>query len=208
MVWFSLRFQPWKAEDPNSRQFIGVGAFNLVRATAYEAIGGHRPLALAVADDLALGKLIKRRGFRQGFLQGKGEVMLPLPPTLAELVRGLYKNSFASFNFNPLLSLASAYFIFRLNVYSFARPWLTTGSDRIASVIALGCLWLAYTQASRLLGRSFRESIGIALMAWSGGLLFVWTLLASTLLTLRQGGVVWRGTLYPTRLLKEHQVKV
>ena len=57
---FGAYLQPWKAKDPNSSKFCGVGAFNLIRRTSYEGIGTHEALRLEIADDLKLGKLIKR----------------------------------------------------------------------------------------------------------------------------------------------------
>ena len=47
------------------RAAVGVGAFNLVRRAAYEAIGTHERLRMEVADDVMLGRLIKQRGFSQ-----------------------------------------------------------------------------------------------------------------------------------------------
>ncbi|MBW2671644.1 MAG: glycosyltransferase family 2 protein [Deltaproteobacteria bacterium] len=52
-----LLFKPWKAKDPNSKRYIGVGAFNLVKASAYKAISGHRSIALHPIDDIMLGKV-------------------------------------------------------------------------------------------------------------------------------------------------------
>ncbi len=42
----------------------GGGAFGLVRAKAYDAIGGHRTLKASVVDDVRLAIEIKRAGFR------------------------------------------------------------------------------------------------------------------------------------------------
>src|SRR5258706_75237 len=44
---FSLYARPWKAADPRSRCFIGIGAFNLVRAEVYRAVGGHARMTAA-----------------------------------------------------------------------------------------------------------------------------------------------------------------
>src|SRR5262245_16515283 len=45
-VFFLTLMRPWKARDPRSRHFIGIGAFNLVRRAAYEAAGTHRAIAM------------------------------------------------------------------------------------------------------------------------------------------------------------------
>src|SRR5262249_15789841 len=44
-VFFSLYSRPWKAPDPKSPRHIGIGAFNLIRASVYRAIGTHRAIA-------------------------------------------------------------------------------------------------------------------------------------------------------------------
>ena len=43
-VFFSAYMRQWKAKDPRSPRFVGVGAFNLVARDAYRAIGSTRPL--------------------------------------------------------------------------------------------------------------------------------------------------------------------
>src|ERR1700759_114965 len=43
---FSLFARPWKPADPRSSRFIGVGAFNLIRAKAYRAVDGHEAIRM------------------------------------------------------------------------------------------------------------------------------------------------------------------
>ena len=54
----------WQINRDRGSRGLGVGAFNLVRRTAYQAIGGHQPLRLEVLDDIKLGILLRRGGFR------------------------------------------------------------------------------------------------------------------------------------------------
>ena len=58
--------EAWRVSDPRSRSYLGVGAFQLLRRSAYEAIGTHRRLALEVVDDMKLGKLVKLSRLRSG----------------------------------------------------------------------------------------------------------------------------------------------
>lgn len=94
-IFFSGYLRPWRAKDPASRSFIGVGAFNLVTAEAYKAAGTHRAIAMRPDDDLKLGKLLKRAGYRQGMVLGMGLLEVEWYSSLSELIDGLMKNAFA-----------------------------------------------------------------------------------------------------------------
>jgi glycosyltransferase involved in cell wall biosynthesis len=207
-VWFSTRYQTWNIENPRSRQFIGIGAFNLVRASAYRAIGTHEGLALTVADDLALGKLLKRAGFRLGYRDGTGEVKVRWQPNLRSAVRGIYKNSFASMNFNVPVVAFSAASVLLLNIYPFFALFHAIGWRRVACGLALAALLAVYYLSARRLGASRREAAGIAVCSWFGGALMAWAMVASAWITLRNGGVNWRGTFYPISTLKGKQVRL
>jgi hypothetical protein len=69
------------------------------------------------------------------------------------------------------------------------------------SLVALGALYWRY--------RRFADPNGPLTMLWlltfpAAALLFVYAMMRSTVLTLVRGGVVWRGTFYPLRELREH----
>ena len=56
--------RPWRVSDPRAhRDAIGVGAFNLVKRSAYEQVGGFEALRMEVVEDLALGRSIAQIGF-------------------------------------------------------------------------------------------------------------------------------------------------
>jgi hypothetical protein len=208
LVWFLTRFQMWKIEDEKSRQFIGIGAFNLVRSDAYRAVGTHEALALTVADDMALGKLIKQSGFRQGLLDGSEEVRVRWQNGLGGTVRGLYKNSFASLDFNLLATGVAAGLMLALNVLPYLLPFVTPGVTRLAAILALALMVGVFAKTAQSMGVKPLPALAMGLMAGFGGTLFAWVLVASAALTYKQGGVVWRGTLYPISLLKGRQVKI
>ena len=45
-VFFSMYSRPWKARERRSRAHTGIGAFNLIRTSAYHAIGDRRAIAM------------------------------------------------------------------------------------------------------------------------------------------------------------------
>jgi glycosyltransferase involved in cell wall biosynthesis len=94
-----LWLEPWKVSDPKSPRYAGSGAFQLLRRSAYEAIGTHRRLALEVVEDLKLGKLVKVRGFRSGMALSDGMVRVRWHEGLHGIIHGLTKNSFAACNY-------------------------------------------------------------------------------------------------------------
>ena len=82
-VFFSAYMRQWKAKDPRSPRFIGVGAFNLVAHDAYRAIGTHQAIAMRPDDDIKLGKLLKKAGYRQELVLGMGMLVVEWYSSLA-----------------------------------------------------------------------------------------------------------------------------
>ncbi len=52
---FVFGHRPWKVADPKTKDHIGVGAFNMIRRTVYEALGTYQALRFDVLDDMKLG---------------------------------------------------------------------------------------------------------------------------------------------------------
>jgi glycosyltransferase involved in cell wall biosynthesis len=76
--------------------YMGIGAFNLVRAAAYRDAGGHVPLRMTVCDDWMLGLLLRRAGgSARAFLAG-ADVVADWFATPFGMVRALEKNYFAA----------------------------------------------------------------------------------------------------------------
>ena len=61
---FVFGHRPWKVADPKTKDHMGVGAFNLVRRSVYEAVGTYEALRMEVLDDMKLGKVVKNAGLR------------------------------------------------------------------------------------------------------------------------------------------------
>ena len=99
-VFFSMYARPWKVRDPRSSAHIGVGAFNLIRREVYRAIGGHRAIAMRPDDDIKLGKLVKKHGFRQDVAVGRDLITVEWYASIGELVDGLMKNAFAGVDYS------------------------------------------------------------------------------------------------------------
>lgn len=202
MMFFGMAFlmgtRPWRAIDPKSRGYTGIGAFQIVRRSAYEKAGTHRRLAMEVVDDLKLGKIVKEAGFRSGVARGEDAVSVHWHAGLANIVRGTTKNFFAATGFK-LRILALQFFgtllMFVLPVAAlpFMRGWALV----FAAISALLALILA-SGAAKGIGASPAYGLTYPL----GAVIICWMLLRSTVVTLWQGGVTWRGTFYPIEELK------
>jgi len=91
-----IYFPTFLALSPRVRRLaLGGGAFNLVRRTAYAAIGGHRRLANSVVDDIRLAMELKQAGFATEMKLGNHLVSLRMYHGRRELVDGFTKNTHA-----------------------------------------------------------------------------------------------------------------
>jgi cellulose synthase/poly-beta-1,6-N-acetylglucosamine synthase-like glycosyltransferase len=197
----------WRVADRGSRDAVGVGAFNLMRRSTYEAVGGWERLRMEVIEDLRMGYLIKQAGFASRVVTGRNLVRIRWAHGAWGVVTNLTKNVFAAFRFRIGLSIAGAVAIAVMCLLPFAGIVLGAGWDRawlwpsLASLVALAALYWRY--------RRFADPNGPLTTLWlltfpAAALLFVYAMVRSTALTLIRGGVVWRGTFYPLRELREH----
>jgi hypothetical protein len=198
-VMASFAMRPWKVRDPKARDHIGVGAFNLIRRSAYEAIGTYEKLRLEVVDDIKLGESIKRAGLRQDVVCGPGLVTLRWAVGATGIIGTLEKNLFAFLRFRLSLVLAVCAATFLLCVWPFAGLALAHSWARAPFAVAAAMIALAYT----LTARYAAGSGWLFLTCPFGGLLFITAVLRSTYRALRDGAVTWRGTKYSLAELKK-----
>src|SRR5262249_51176913 len=93
---FSVASNASAVSNPKSKAYVGVGAFQLLRRTAYEASGTHARLAMEVVDDMKLGKIVKQAGFRSGAALAQSFVSVRWHSGLGNIIRGVTKNFFAT----------------------------------------------------------------------------------------------------------------
>ncbi len=195
---FALRFRPWKVADPRSRAYVGIGAFNLVRADAYRRMGGHAALPMEVADDVKLGKKMKESGGRAECGVAGSLIRVRWVEGLRGIVVGLTKNMFAGFEYRVAPALGGIAGVFLITVLPVIG--LAVG-DAVTRVICAGTL-LCMAALVRLVAPAQKVSPLYGLAFPLAGLLIIYIILRSMFFTYRQGGVVWRGTLYPLEELR------
>ena len=191
--------RPWRVSNPESkRDALGIGAFNLLTRSAYLQIGGFETLRMEIIEDLALARRIKHAGLVQRVAFGRGLVSLHWASGLHGLVGVMTKNLFSAFRFYIWLALLGCLWLLVFCVAPAVGLFFPL--TRIPAILTVAAVVWAY----RLMSRHSGISPGYALFFPFAALVFVFALLRSTLVTLKRGGVVWRGTFYPLTELRKY----
>lgn len=196
---FLFGHRPWKTADPKSRDHMGVGAFNLIRRSAYEKIGTYSRMKLSVVDDMKLGELVKKTGLAQRNVFGRDLIQLHWHTGALGVVRGLTKNFFAILRYNPLASFAVICGMLFFNVGPFVGVVLSHGWARAGYALALACLVAIYA------GMASRSNVPwyYVVLHPVSSTLFAYAVARSTVVTIANGGIEWRGTKYPLSELRK-----
>ena len=199
---FIFGHRPWKVADPKAGDHLGVGAFNLVRRSTYEAVGTYRALRMEVIDDMKLGKVIKNAGFSPRVVFGDDLVSLRWAVGAFGIVNNLTKNFFALMSFQWWRMVAVVILVGVLNLGPFLGVWLAHGWVRVPYAIALASILAIY------FGMSPYSDVRpyYFLLHPVATALFMYTLLRSMFHTLWNDGIVWRGTKYPLEELRKGMV--
>jgi glycosyltransferase involved in cell wall biosynthesis len=200
---FEMTQRPWRVGDPQAKEHVGVGAFNLIRKDAYEKSGTHRSIRMRPDDDMKLAKLLKRHGFRQGVAYGAGLISVEWHQTLPDAVRGLSKSMFSGLDYSIGATLAGVLMLILTNVLPvFGLLW-RSASGTLCRLNLLST-FLIYAYRARHFGKDTPW--------WYGGLhpfgicVFIYAMLRSASTALAGGGIEWRGTTYPLKELKDNVI--
>lgn len=195
MLAFYRHYRPWQAADPASECFIGIGAFNLVKRSAYERAGTHERLALEILDDMKLGQFLKQKGFRQMAMFGEGLIQVRWVEGYLGVVRALEKNAFAGVGYNLFLLALAAVASFVLDVLPFFMIWFLNGVAFYILLSTLVLIFFVYVS----LEVHHRQVLPVFPFHPIGHLLLFGLMGYSAIKTLVQGGVTWRDTFYPLK---------
>ncbi|MGB7848750.1 MAG: glycosyltransferase [Candidatus Acidiferrum sp.] len=190
---FQLATNPYNVSNPNSRSYVGVGAFQMLRRGAYEGCGTHRRLAMEVVDDMKLGKIVKMAGLRSGVAVAQRYVSVAWHLGLGNLVRGVEKNFFAGAQFRVWVAAGQTLGLLVTNVLPFVGLFFGHGWIRALAAISVLMAMCFHLGVDVVMGVSPLYCLTLPL----GATIFAYMILRSTIITLRQGGIVWRDTFYP-----------
>lgn len=181
---------------------LGIGAFNLVRASAYRASGGYQALRLTVVDDIKLGLLLHRAGSRTRAFLGGADAECHWGTSVPAMFSVMEKNYFAALDFRLGPVVAGAFVLTLIFSSALVGLWRGTAAG-LAAALAPWLLAIPAAVFARRLGWSVA---GAALAPLFYPVVFG-AVVNSTVVTLRQGGVRWRETFYPLDSLRKGNVQ-
>jgi glycosyltransferase involved in cell wall biosynthesis len=191
------------ANDPKSKRGVGIGAFNLVRRTAYERIGTMRALSLRPDDDIRLGRRLRGFGFRQRVLNGNELLSVEWYPSLGRAISGLEKSMYSSLEYRLRDAVGILLYLLATMVWPFVGVVLLGGIDRVllATVVVFLMAGLLETHRQSMSPRLAPSALAIALLLPFSVACFAWAIVRSVYIA-ETRGVRWRGTTYPLSLLR------
>ena len=151
---------------------------------------------------MRLARLLKDAGYSQGVAYGTGCVSVEWHQTLGGAVKGLEKSIFPGVDYRLSAIVAASLLLFLTNIWPFAGVFLARrrplrllfGADVLA-VLAM------YAYGPRVSGYSLPPQY-VLLHPFGMGT-FIYAAFRSAYVALARGGIEWRGTFYPLRLLKK-----
>lgn len=195
-------FAPWNARNPKSRRYMGIGAFHLIRTSVYRALGGHQRVALRPDEDLKFGKLVKGHGYGQDVMDGNGMVAVEWYRSVSELRDGLMKNMFAGMDYSVLLATLATGASLVLHLWPWVGVWVADGWPRALYAATVVMMVGSFGFTMGPWGVRYRHGL---LLPFTIGML-VYVQCRAMVLTLWQGGIVWRGRFYALALLRKNRV--
>ena len=200
---FFLRFRPWRVRDPKTKEYLGVGGFNMVRRDAYEAIGTHRAIALEVADDMELGRKVKTAGFTSDVVGAGDLVSVRWQEGFSGLMNGLTKNAYAGLHYSPALVVTSSALLLATCVWPVFGVFVATDkrgkmgyASALATIIGIGAIHARYGRVPP------RYALTLPLSSF----LLIIVMFRSMFVTEKNGGISWRGTFYSLDELRQKAI--
>ena len=182
----------WLVPDARSKVGGSVGAFGLVRRSALARSPGIEYLRLEVADDLALGQMLKASGARSAVANGRELVLMHWYRSLAELARGTEKAA-ALFDHRLLPAVCWTGALGALELGPFAVALLAPfPAARLLGLAGAALLLGSTVWMCRFAGQRVLPALLSPLGVVVNGVL----LLRAAVLGKIRGGLQWRSTLY------------
>lgn len=178
---------------------VGGGAGNLIRRSAYEAVGGHEALRDSIVDDVHLAMIAKQAGFRARFVRAEDRVGVRMYHGFREVFDGFTKN--IAYCFTGLLGGALFALWALLSLFWIVPPvvllFAAFGGSMPAAAVPLAALAFGLVVIARLLLASeLSDPLWPALTHPIMAAVWAGILCRSLYWKLVKREVVWRGRRY------------
>ncbi|MBS1902465.1 MAG: glycosyltransferase [Bacteroidetes bacterium] len=198
---FLVRTKARHIGKKGSMAFTGVGAFNLVRRSAFERTPGFEWLKMEVIDDGGLGQMLKAHGAHSALLGADGLLSFEWYGDLKEAIKGLEKNAFAGFaNYSYFKGIGMVLAMWAIVLLPPVVA-IALGSPMLLSVYVFCYFVLPWLVAASMKKTLQTRPLFVALMPV--GYFFVSLAVANSVWRVwRDGGIRWRDTFYPLAALR------
>lgn len=203
---FSLLVKPWLAKEPARNEHVGIGAFNLMKRSVYNVIGGHQTIHLRPDDDIKIGKLIKNHGFKQDIVIGKDLLKVEWYESIAQAMKGLEKNTLSGTDYKISKMFLGTFFLFMTNVYPWIGFWLGNFTAQVLFSMSLLIFLGIFIYHVRYIQSPVKSHIRDAFLYPIGMLIVLFIMNRACLKTYFQRAIEWRGTRYSLESLKRNRI--
>ena len=179
-----------------STAFVGTGAFNLVRRSAYNNTEGFSWLKMEPVDDVGLGLMLSISGAKSSFAITTRDVSLVWYPSIKAMFKGVEKNIFGSVaNYSLIRMLIIVVFIW---AFAFA-PFAALMFFNLPPVLMIGIITYVFMASGAFFVKEkFGQRFFPLFLAQFGLLIISVMFLRSGIICKLKGGIDWRGTRYKT----------
>jgi cellulose synthase/poly-beta-1,6-N-acetylglucosamine synthase-like glycosyltransferase len=188
-------------ENPAKKAAIGVGAFNLVRKSAFLKTPGFEWLKMEVGDDVGLGYMMKESGAKCSGANGAGLIGMHHYESLWDIVQGAERAMFTSvgnFSLTRLALFATVLFLLEWS------PVFALAPLGIPFLQAAGVGMFTIATAAHFISNAwFKRPRYEPLLWWVAPPFYAYTMIRAGLLGTLRGGIVWRGTFHSTEELRK-----
>jgi glycosyltransferase involved in cell wall biosynthesis len=189
--------KPWRAiKKDHPTYYCGLGAFNMVLATSYRSRGGHSNIHMRPDDDIMLGKLMKSQNGRSEYMFSDGLIWCTWYETVSQLIGGLSKNTYASVEYSPLITLISSLIHFFTFVCPLVGWWWS-------SSLNFGVAFVLQLVVTATVTTKIRGSLKYVPFTPLGALVIIYIMLRTMVVTHYHQGIYWRDTFYSLTQLKQ-----
>jgi glycosyltransferase involved in cell wall biosynthesis len=195
------------AGSSGSKAFVGTGAFNLVRSSAFKNSEGFSWLKMEPVDDVGLGLMLRISGAKSSFAVTTSDISLVWYPSIRAMFKGVEKNFFgavANYSLTRMVIVVAFIWAFAL------APLAALISFNTPPLFMLGIVtYLFMALGAFFVGEKLGQKFFPLFMAQFGLLIVSIMFLRSGIICKLKGGIDWRGTRYKTEdLLAGQRLKM